>query len=237
MLTSVNAMRGYCDTMRPSLSPGKFRNLLLEGFPLFASLFLNMYISNAPKYAIDHYLTDDVQAYYNILFMPAFMIQLIAYFIFNPILTTYAKLWLSDAEEDLKKLFRLIRRQCVILAGLTLLAVAVALTIGIPVLSIVFGVDLGGYRMELAILMVGGGMMAYGVFFNYVITIIREQIFLLVSYGLAALAALAFSGLFVSRAGITGAVVLYTVLMGVLAVLLGAVLLHKLLRRKKSGTV
>ena len=91
--------------------------------------------------------------------------------------------------------------------------------------------------MELAILMVGGGMMAYGVFFNYVITIIREQIFLLVSYGLAALAALAFSGLFVSRAGITGAVVLYTVLMGVLAVLLGAVLLHKLLRRKKSGTV
>ena len=234
MLTSVNAARGYCGTLRPSMGKNKFRNLLVEGFPLFASLFLNMYISNAPKYAIDHYLTEEIQTYYNVLFMPAFMIQLIAYFIFNPILTTYAKLWLSESKKDLRKLFRLIRRQCLILAGLTALAVAVALTIGIPVLSFVFGVDLGEYRMELAVLMIGGGMMAYGVFFNYVITIIREQIFLLISYGLAALAALALSGVFVSRAGITGAVALYSVLMCVLAVLLGAVLLYKLIRRARA---
>ena len=116
----------------------------------------------------------------------------------------------------------------------TALAVAVALTIGIPVLSFVFGVDLTGHRMDLAILMIGGGMMAYGVFFNYVITIIREQKFLLISYGVASLAALLLSGPFVTRAGITGASILYAVLMSVLAVLLAAVLVWKLRTRRKE---
>lgn len=235
MLTSVNSARDYCDTLRPSIRFDRFRMLCIEGFPLFISLFLNMYISNAPKYAIDAHLTEEIQTYYNVLFMPAFVIQLVAYFIFNPILTTYAKLWLSDQKEDFRKLLRLIRRQCLILLGLTALAVAVALTIGIPVLSFVFGVDLQGHRMDLAILMIGGGMMAYGVFFNYVITIIREQKFLLISYGIASLAALVLSGPFVTHAGITGASVLYTVLMSVLALLLAAVLVWKLRARAKNG--
>ena len=82
--------------------------------------------------------------------------------------------------------------------------------------------------------MVGGGAMAYGVFFNYVITIIREQLFLLISYGIAAIAALVLSGPFVVHAGITGASLLYAVLMCVLAALLGAVLLWKLRAGKKN---
>ncbi len=232
MLTTVNTARNYCDTLRPSISPWTCRRLLIDGFPLFVSLFLNMYISNAAKYAIDAYLTDEIQAYYNYIFMPAFVIQLIAYFIFNPILTTYARLWLSEKAEDLRKLKRLIGRQCIVLAGLTLLAVAVAYTIGIPVLSILFGVDLGDYREELCLLMVGGGMMAYGVFFSTVITIVREQKYLLISYGISFIAAKALAGWFVASHGIMGAVVLYTVLMGVLAVLLGAVTIWKVWGRK-----
>lgn len=227
LLTTVNAARDYCGSLRPSLSRWACRQLPIDGFPLFASLFLNMYISNAPKYAIDQYLNDEVQAYFNYIFMPAFAIQLIAYFIFNPILTTYARLWLSEKQEDLKKLRSLMRRQCVVLLGLTALAVLVALTIGIPVLSFLFGVDLKGYRNDLCLLMVGGGLMAYGVFFNYVITIIREQKYLLISYGLTFLAAKALAGFFVVHYGITGAVILYTVLMGVLAVMLAIVTVWK----------
>ncbi|MDO5491551.1 MAG: lipopolysaccharide biosynthesis protein [Bacillota bacterium] len=232
LLTTINAARDYCDTLRPSLSLQKCRQLLIDGFPLFASLFLNMYISNAAKYAIDQYLTDDVQAYYNYIFMPAFVIQLIAYFIFNPILTTYARLWLSEKKEDLKRLRSLIRRQCVLLLGLTALAVLVAFTIGIPVLSFMFGVNLGAYRDDLCLLMAGGGLMAYGVFFNYVITIIREQKYLLISYGITFIAARVLAGFFVTRWGITGAVILYTVLMAVLAVMLGIITLWKVRGRR-----
>lgn len=228
MLTTVNASRNYCDTMRPSIAGDRFLRLLIDAFPLFVSLFLNMYISNAPKYAIDAYLTEEIQAYYNILFMPAFAIQLVAYFIFNPILTTYAQLWLSGRREDYRKLRRLISRQCYLLLGLTLLAIAVAFTIGIPVLGFIYHTDLSAYRMDLCVLMIGGGMMAYGVFFSTVITIIREQKYLLISYGVTSLAALLLSGFFVRNYEITGAVILYTVLMSVLAVMLFAVMIWKL---------
>ena len=223
VLTTMNAGVDYCDTFRPSISGYRFKRLLIDGFPIFVSLFLNIYIGNAPKYAIDRYLTDEDQAYFNYIFMPALVIQLVAYFIFNPILTTYAKLWLSEKKEDLRKLKRLIRRQCLLLAGLTCLAVAIALTVGIPILSVLFGVDLGDYKTELCILMIGGGAMAYGVFFSTVITIIRKQNYLLICYGVAFAAAMALSGVFVRHYYIMGATVLYTVLMTVLAVLLAAI--------------
>ena len=228
MLTTMNVAGEYCGSMKPSITANKLKWLLIEGFPIFVSLFLNMYISNAPKYAIDTYLTDEVQAYFNYIFMPAFVIQLIAYFIFNPILTTYAKLWLSDDPTDFRRLMKLIRRQCLILLGLTALAVLVALTIGIPVLSFMFGVDLGDYKKELVILMIGGGMMAYGVFFSTVITIIREQKYLLIGYGVASLAALVLSGQFVAKGGMMGASILYAVLMALVSILLGLVTFWKI---------
>ena len=234
MLTTINLAREYCDTLRPGISAGRLKLLMMEGFPIFVSLFLNMYISNVPKYAIDTYLNDEMQAYFNYIFMPAFVIQLIAYFIFNPILTTYAKLWLSESMEDMRKLIGMIRKQCIILFGLTALAVGVALTIGIPVLSFLFAEDLGDYRTQLCVLMIGGGMMAYGVFFSTVITIIREQVYLLVSYGAAFVAAKALSGFFVKSQGIMGASILYAVLMGILAFILGLVMFIKIGHRKKS---
>lgn len=220
MLTSVNAAVDYCDTFRPSISMRKARMLIIDGFPIFISLFLNIYISNAPKYAIDTYLTDEIQAYFNYIFMPAFVIQLIAYFIFNPIITSYAKLWISGSEDDMMKLKKHITRQCILLAGLTMLAVCIAYTIGLPILSFMFGADLSMFRTELCILMTGGGMMAYGVFFSTIITIIRKQNYLLVSYGSTFIAAVALSGYFVRHYYLMGATLIYTVLMSILAIIL-----------------
>ena len=138
-LTTMNVGRRYCSTYRPGITIQRFKRLAADGFPIFISLFLNMYISNAPKYAIDAYLTEKVQAIYNIIFMPAFMVMLIANFIFNPILTSYAELWLSGTREKFRQLMKNIRRQMLVILGLTLLGLLVAYTIGIPVLARIFG--------------------------------------------------------------------------------------------------
>ena len=132
-------------------------------------------------------MSDQVQAYYNFIFMPAFAIQLLANFIFNPILTSYARIW---TERRFKKFRKVILRQILVVAGVTLVGLAIAATIGIPILSFLFGVDLSCYRRELCIVMLGGGMLAYVTFFTTVITIIRHQNLLLVGY--AAIAAAAF---------------------------------------------
>lgn len=228
MLTSMNAALDYCH-LKPSFNARKMKMLIIEGFPLFVSLFLNMYLSNAPKYAIDTYLTEEIQAIYNLIFMPAFVVQLVAHFIFNPILTSYAEVW---ARGEIKKFKKLCLRQMLLILGLTVLGLAVAATIGIPVLSLVFGVDLSAYKTELCIVMLGGGVLAYSVFFNTVITIIRMHSTLIVCYGAAAIAAFGLSGFFVKNYGMRGATVLYTIIMAVLAVLLGIILVWRLRKEK-----
>lgn len=224
-LTTMNAGRDFCE-YRPEFTPSKMKFLSLEGFPLFASLFLNMYIGNAPKYAIDAYLTDDIQAIYNFIFMPAFMVGLLANFIFNPILTSYAELWQSGEVSKLRKLCGLIRRQCLVVLGITLAGLAVAYTIGIPVLGFIFGEDLGPYRMELCVVMAGGGMLAYATFFSTVVTIIRRQKAMFVCYVVCAVAARALSGLLVVSRGIMGAVTLYGLIMTLLALMLCVIMIR-----------
>lgn len=227
LLTTINVSREFC-TLKPSFEKMKMKLLFFNGFPLFVSLFLNMYISNVPKYAIDAYLTEEIQAVYNLIFMPAFMVQLIAHFIFNPIITTYAELWLAEERLKFKELVQHIRKQCLFILGLTILGLAIAFTIGIPVLSLIFGVDLSDYKTELCIIMAGGGALAYATFFSTVITIIRAQFSLLICYGATAIVAKILSGIVVQNYGIMGAAVTYSVLMGVLAVALFVITVVKL---------
>ena len=231
IFTSVNAGGNYC-TYRPSFNRTKIKALAIEGFPLFASLFLNMYISNAPKYAIDAFLTEEIQAIYNMVFMPAFVVMLIANFIFNPILTTYAELWLESTRESIAKLKKQIIKQMLFILALTVLGLAIAATIGTPVLSVIFGVDLAGYKMELCIVMLGGGALAYATYFSTVITVIRLQKTLIVCYGIIALAAKLLSKFFVLGYGIAGAAGMYAFLMTILAAMLFGITWHEI--RKES---
>ncbi|MGI6736214.1 MAG: lipopolysaccharide biosynthesis protein [Anaerovoracaceae bacterium] len=213
MLTTVNVSRDYC-TVRPQFNREAMRKLFITGFPLFVSTFLSMYIGNAPKYAIDSYLSEEIQAYYNYIFMPVFAVQMLSNFIFNPILNTYAKIWV---DHEFTKFRRAVRRQMLAILGITVLGLAVAATIGIPILSLLFGSDLSDYKLALIIVMAGGGALAYVTFFTTVITIIRHQNVLMVGYGVISLAALLLSKFFVTNYGIMGAATMYSILMGALA--------------------
>ncbi len=232
-LTSYNATTHYTDSMKPQITGEKFRLLMIEGFPLFVSMFLNMYIGNAPKYAIDAYLTDDIQGIYNMIFMPTYVVQMVTQFIFNPVLTVYAELWLSHSKDKFRRLLRMINKMMLIVLGLAVLAVAIAATIGIPVLSVVFGSDLSDYRRELCVIMVAGGMLGYSIYFSTLIAVIRAQRPLIICYGLVAIAAKLMSGWFVSNYGIMGAAVLNAALMTVLALSLLVVTVYALRKEKK----
>lgn len=229
MLTTVNVATLY-GKMKPSFHCKPIKGLLIAGFPLFMSYFLSLYVGNAPKYAIDAYLSDEIQAYYNFVFMPAFAIQLLANFIFNPILTSYARLW---SENKFKRFKKAVRRQMVIVLGITILGLAGSYLVGIPILSLFFGVDLSSYRMELCMVMLGGGMLAYVTFFTTVITIIRHQNALLFGYAATAIAAKVLSKFFVLNYGIMGAAGLYTILMGMLSIVFFVVMMVKIKKDMK----
>jgi len=233
-MLSVNCGRDYCDSLRPSFRKAAITALLIEGFPLFVSMFLNTYVSNAPRYAIDAYLNDDVQAVFSSIFMPVFVVQVVAQFIFNPVIASYAHMWLKKTEDSFRAFVKRIRKMCLAVLGLAVLGLIVAATIGIPVLSAVFGLDLSDYRKELCIIMLGGAPLAYSVYFSTVIAIIRAQKSLIACYGGVSVMALALSKPFVAGHGIEGASWMYTLLMTVLALSLFIVMRQRLLKEKKN---
>jgi O-antigen/teichoic acid export membrane protein len=154
--------------------------------------------------------------------MPVFVIGLLANFVFNPILVRLARAW---NEGNRKTFNKIVQRQIGVIIAITLLAVAVALTIGCPVLGLMFNADLTGSRWSLTILMIGGGMLALANFLIVIVTVIRKQKYLIPGYLAAAAAAKLLSEYFVTNYGIPGASVLYACLMTLASIFFAAVLI------------
>lgn len=184
--------------------------IMIDCFPIFLGYFLLLYIGNAPKYAIDLCMSDQAQAIYNFIFMPVFAVGMFANFVFNPILVNLAQRW---DERNINVFLKIVLKQIWIIAAITLMAIAVALTVGTPILGILFSANLMNYKIDLAILMIGGGMLASVNFFAVVVTVMRHQKYLTIGYILMAAIAFAMSNKVVQTNGIRGASVLYTVLM------------------------
>ena len=202
----------------------KFILITRECMPLFLGNFLLLYVGNAPKYAIDEFMDDTAQACFNFIFMPVFVIGLLANFIFNPILVELANEW---EKSNYKKFRTIIIRQMFVIAGLTVLAIAVAQTIGIPA-------DLTGSKTSLTILMLGGGMLALANFFTVTVTVVRGQKYLIPGYFLTAIAARLLSGYFVRTHGVLGASMLYACMMTLVSLAFGLVFVLRVKYKKKK---
>ncbi|KAI4448508.1 hypothetical protein C823_003028 [Eubacterium plexicaudatum ASF492] len=193
---------------------GAVREVLCRCFSLFIASFMTIYVTNASKYAIDRYLTEEVQACYGFIAMPVFVIGLLNGFLYQPSLVRMALEW-KECRIDCFR--RRAGRQCAVLLGLTVMCLLGAYLCGIPVLSAIYGTDLSGYKKELLVLLCGGGMFAYAGYFSILLTIMRKQE--MVMYGYVAVSALSmiFSNSLVRIYGVSGAAALYALLMGVLA--------------------
>ncbi|MCI8481668.1 MAG: hypothetical protein HFJ27_00865 [Clostridia bacterium] len=62
-----------------------------------------MYLLNAPKYAIEHYLTEDIQAIFGIILMPASVLPLFAQLVIAPITNKITNLYKQNEIEKLEK--------------------------------------------------------------------------------------------------------------------------------------
>lgn len=195
-------------------------SLLKESFPVFLALFLLFYIGNAPKYAIDATLDDTAQAYYGFIAMPVFVVGLLANFVYNPIIASLAEAWSAGYRQKFARRFTV---QIILIAGITIVCVGGAWLLGIPVLNLLYNVELEPYKTDLIILLVGGGFLATATLFTTGITIIRWQRKLTLGYVVVAVLAFSASPAAVSAAGIDGASWIYLVLMAFLSIWFGAV--------------
>lgn len=196
----------------------KQASILITCFPLCLGNFMSYYIGNAPKYAIDSYLNDEMQACYGFIAMPIFVISLLNSIIFTPLIRNMSILWY---EKKLSVFVRKIFIQIGILLVITLVCLVGAYLLGVPVLSIIYNTNLQDYKTELLILLFGSGFLAISGFLATILTIIRYQKCLLLGYGVATCIAFLLSPVCVQKYNILGAAILYSFLMITICIIFG----------------
>lgn len=205
------------------VSVARIFGILRDCFPLFISLLLLALVINIPKYAIEDHMSYDQQTYYNIIYMPAQVIYLLATFIFKPFLTRLTALYHNNVADFKRSVLKLV----IIIPVLTGCVIIVSYFAGIPVLQLLYGVDLGKYKDALMIVLIGGGFNAVSSLLYYMLTIMRKQYTCMVSYIVGILVALIAARMGVKNYGIAGAAGAYLLSMAVISMIMLCVVFGK----------
>jgi O-antigen/teichoic acid export membrane protein len=151
---------------------GKEWDILKDGGLLFLSVFLDGLIFAMAKYAVDSQMTSTDNAIFVAIFMPTSVINLAANFVVRPFLTKMSYLW---EDKNLSGLVKEIRKLSGVILILTVIALAGAWVIGVPVLGAIYNVDLKPYLSGLLAIVFGGGLFAVMNLFYYVLVIMKQQ--------------------------------------------------------------
>lgn len=176
--------------------------ILKSEFFVFANSFAGIYILNAPKYAIDTYLTEDIQAIYGYIMMPATVMILFTQFIVMPFMGKLKDLY---AESKLKEMTSLTFKIKIVVVAFGAFAVLCAFLIGPEFLGLVYGLDLTLYRMNLCVII--GSYIFYAISYINLVTLttIRHTFIQFTIYIISMVIAFVGSHILVSRFQINGA--------------------------------
>lgn len=179
-------------------------------FFIFAGAFLTMYLMNAPKYAIERFLNNEIQGIYGMILMPASILPLFAQFILAPVITKLTK---SYKENELSQMNQIEHRAIGLIIAFGIFTIVVAYLIGIPVLNFIYNVDLSFYKWDLVFILVAYIIYAIGFVKTTILTIyrnIKEQFGI---YLLASVVALVISTIFIRNLQERGIIAAYIVIM------------------------
>ena len=187
------------------------QGLLVAGTPLFVNAYLLMDIMNTPKIVIDNAITtgnlqNGVQTIFNILFMPASVLTL-AYIVFRPLLTKMAIEWTMGR---IKNFLKIIGSIMCCLLGMSILIIGGSALLGIPVLSVLYAIDLTMYKRELLMIILGGCFCTFSYVLDNALVVIRKQYLLVCAYVVSWVYVKIFAHTFVDKWGIMGAAIVYT---------------------------
>lgn len=127
-------------------------HLFKTGFALFGYNFLSVYVMNVPKYVIEYFSTNETQAIFSIIIMPASFLSLIAIYLVQPFLGIITNV---VEQNNIRKLKDIIIKLALSIIGIGILALAVCYILGIPVLELVYNINLSTQKINLMIIIFG----------------------------------------------------------------------------------
>lgn len=218
------------DRSLPATARG-VRELFAECFPLFVALFVYNLIDSVPKLAMEGTLSYDNQLYYTAMYFPAHSILMMAGFVYKPQLVRLARIW--DDPERHKRFDLLVLAMMGVIVLITAAMGLFMATVGIPLTSLMYGIDFGQFSSLCYVMVATGGVCACIDFLYQIVTVLRAQERVMRFYPIAFAFSVPVCLLLVGFAGLAGAVLGSLVSMSILLVLL--VTEYASIRRRAAG--
>lgn len=201
------------------------------GFFTFILTFLANYLINAPRYAIDDILTNDLQTIFGIIIMPATVMTLLGQYIIQPSLT---KLSESIKNKEFLSLKKIILSLISIIFILGILVIIVAFFLEMPVLEIIYGIDLKLYFVSMMIIIIGSVLYSLSSILSAILIAMRKTREQAIMYFITAVIATLFSYKLVGTYKITGASITYFITMLIITILFLIYIIYSLKKYKKE---
>ena len=199
-------------------SSSSIKELFKQCAPLFVALFLFAFIDAMPKLVMEGMLGYENQLYFNVIYFPAKLILVGVQLIYRPLLVRLANVW---ADPKMHKRFdQVILAMMGIIVVITVIVIIIVNTIGIPILSFLYGIDFSQFRGLFYVMMAAGGIIAGIDFLYQVITVLRRQKDVMKLYLIAFAFSLFVPFLLIGFTKLPGAVLSYLILECILFALL-----------------
>lgn len=194
----------YCG--QPKADMRRIVSLMKVGFPLCIGMALHNYIGNGPKYLVDVYLSDSMQAICGYIMMPMFVLTILNLFIMQPAVKEIGDVWNL---KDITKLRQIIMRHISYIFLLSIAVMFIGYFMGLKILSQLYNVDLKNYGLAFLFLMLGGCSYTISAYFIVLLTAMRKHNIILLGCIVAIVEYCVAGGKMVQTHGFDGACFLY----------------------------
>lgn len=188
--------------LRPALPARPSAALLGAALPLAATSFLQMFVNNGPKFAVDGAMDESAMAAFSAMAMAAFVPPVLADLLAAPHVD---KLGRARERGDRRAFPRAAVALALPMLALGAAGTAAAWAVGVPVASAVFALDLSPYRAELCLLVVSGTLLSLHLVADVFLVVLRRQVWCVVSSLAAAVLAAVAAAPLVAARGLLGA--------------------------------
>lgn len=171
VLFDVNKFKKmFIDKIQLDLSDTK--KIIKSSFSIFIFQIIAIYLANCQKYMITYISSNEIQTIFGILIMPATVLSLVGNYLILPFIN---KLGNYHQKKDYKNLNKLTIKIVLILFAIGLIIIAITNILGIPLLNLLYQLQLSEYKLDLLIIILSAIFSSASMIFSGVLTIINEN--------------------------------------------------------------
>ena len=148
------------------------RKMLSDFLPLTIGTILGVIGTTLPKQILQDIYGSSILGIYNTVATPAVLVQVVASYIFNPMLVEFARLY---REKNKQKLIKNILMVCIVLIVLIAICFVGAKAFGKAALTFLYGNKVAEYSSILLLLILFTGLNAFVWFFWNILILMRKQ--------------------------------------------------------------